>query len=88
MRLSDIYKHKETNEIIQIDSFATGIGKRTDMVIVFTRMFNDGMMIGSCPSFNGYGTREEIESKYELLVDQDNIRDYKSWDEIFELVGE
>lgn len=42
--------------------------------------------IGSVPSFNGYGSREEIESEYELLVPQGKLKNYSDWNEIFDMV--
>lgn len=71
MKLYDIYRHKETNNIIQIDSFATHTSKPGNSIIVFRNIerHND-FEIGSCPSFNGYGTKEEIEAEYELLIRQ------------------
>lgn len=85
MRLGDIYKSKTTNDIIQIDSFATDINGEKDMVIVYTKIFRNGNDIGSSPSFNGYGSEEDIEKHYEVLVPQDKLRDYKSFEEIIEL---
>lgn len=37
------------------------------------------------PSFNGYGSKEEIESEYELLISQEELDEYGAWNEIFEL---
>ena len=61
MKIGDIYKNKENNSIIQIDSFATPMGRFCEekTIIVFRKIENE---IGSCPSFNGYGTQEEIEA--------------------------
>lgn len=42
--------------------------------------------IGSVPSFNGYGSQEEIESEYELLVPQEKVKNYSDWNEIFDMV--
>lgn len=90
MKLGDVYKHKENNSIIQIDSFATRMGKigEGDSIIVFRQVekYNE-MEIGSCPSFNGYGTQQEIEKEYVLLVPQEKLGDYQEWNEIFELLG-
>ena len=89
MKLGDIYKHKENNSIIQIDSFATPMGKFADdkSIIVFRQIErHNEFEIGSCPSFNGYGSQEEIESKYELLVSQEDLSNYSDWDEIFQLI--
>jgi hypothetical protein len=87
MKLYDVYKNKETNEIIQIDSFATHMNTCDDMLIIFKRIEkHNEFEIGSCPSFNMYGTEEEIEKEYELFVAQEELRKYKDWNEIFELV--
>ena len=89
MKIGDIYKNKENNSIIQIDSFATPMGKfgEGESIIVFRQIErHNEFEIGSCPSFNGYGTQEEIEMEYELLVSQENLSNYSDWDEIFQLV--
>lgn len=89
MKLGDIYKHKENNSIIQIDSFATLMGKFTEekSIIVFRQIEkHNEFEIGSCPSFNGYGSQEEIETEYELLISQEDLSNYSDWNEIFELV--
>lgn len=88
MKLEEIYKHKENNSIIQIDSFATPMGDftRGKSIIIFRQIEkHNEFEIGSCPSFNGYGSQEEIEAEYELLVSQDDLRNYSNWNEIFEL---
>ena len=90
MKLGDIYKHKENNSIIQIDSFATPMGKFIDgkAIIVFRQIErHNEFEIGSCPSFNGYGSQEEIEAEYSLLVPQEELSNYSDWDEIFNLVN-
>ena len=89
MKIGDIYKNKENNSIIQIDSFAAPMGKfgEGESIIVFRQIErHNEFEIGSCPSFNGYGTQEEIEMEYELLVSQENLSNYSDWDEIFQLV--
>ena len=89
MKLGDIYKNKENNSIIQIDSFATPMGRFCEekTIIVFRQIErHNEFEIGSCPSFNGYGTQEEIETEYELLVSQENLSNYSDWDEIFQLI--
>ena len=90
MKLGDIYKHKENNSLIQIDSFATPMGRfgEGESVIIFRQIEkHNEFEIGSCPSFNGYGSQEEIESEYELLVSQEELSNYSDWDEIFKLVN-
>lgn len=90
MKLGDVYKHKKDNSIIQIDSFATPMGKflEEESVVVFRQIEkHNEFEIGSCPSFNGYGSQEEIENEYELLVSQEDLKNYSDWNEILELVG-
>ena len=91
MKLGDIYKHKENNSIIQIDSFAKPMGRYVDedsLIIVFSQIEkHNEFEIGSNPSNNGYGSQEEIESEYELLVPQEELRDYSDWDKIFDLIN-
>ena len=89
MKLGDVYKHKEDNSIIQIDSFATPMGRflEEESIIVFRQIEkHNEFEIGSCPSFNGYGSQEEIENEYELLVAQEDLSNYSDWNEIFQLV--
>ena len=89
MKLGDIYKNKENNSIIQIDSFATPMGRfgEEKTIIVFQQIErHNEFEICSCPSFNGYGTQEEIEAEYELLVSQEDLINYSNWDEIFQLI--
>lgn len=88
MKLFDIYKRRQGEDIIQIESFATHMGRHDNMVIVFKHIINSENMQGSCPSFNGYGSEEEIEYEYELLVPQEKLNDYETWNEIFALVKE
>lgn len=87
MKLGDIYINKENKSIIQIDSFATHMARPgRDVVIVVFRQIekHNQFEIGSCPSFNGYGLKEENESEYELLVPQEKLSEYSNWNEIFE----
>lgn len=89
MKLGDIYVNKEDKGIIQIDSFASHMNElgSDKLIIVFSNIEkHNEFEIGSCPSFNGYGTQEEIESKYDLLVPQEELNKYSDWDEIFKLV--
>ena len=88
MKLNDIYINKETNEIIQIESFATRMNSMKDMFIIFNRIEkHNEFEIGSSPSFNGYGTKEEIEQEYELLVSQEDLIKDKNWNGIFKLAN-
>jgi hypothetical protein len=87
MQLFDIYKDKESNEIIQISSFANHINNSNSMIIVFNNIGRFGDQgIGSCPSSDGYGSKEEIEEKYELLIPKNKLQEYESWEEILDLV--
>lgn len=89
MKLGDIYVNKNTKELIQIDSFASHMGRLwedTKHSIIVFRCLEKGDVIGSMPSFNGYGTSEEIEAEYELLVPQEKLKEYNDWDEVFALV--
>ena len=88
MKLGDIYKHKENNSIIQIDSFASHMGDLLEGHIIVFRQIekHNEFEIGSCPSFNGYGSQEEIENEYELLVPQEELSNYSDWNEILKLV--
>ena len=88
MKLGDIYKHKTENNLIQIDSFASHINDINPFktIIVFANISKSMGMYGSCPSFNGYGTKEVIEEQYELLVPEEELEKYNSWEEIFELI--
>lgn len=88
MKLGDIYINKENKSIIQIDSFATHMARfEKDVMIVIFRQIerHNEFEIGSCPSCNGYGLKEEIEAEYDLLVPQEKLDEYDDWYEIFEL---
>ena len=90
MKIGDVYKHKENNSIIQIDSFATPMGRflEEESITVFRQIEkHNEFEICSCPSFNGYGSQEEIECEYELLVAQEDLSNYSDWNEIFELAN-
>lgn len=91
MKLGDIYKHKENNSIIQIDSFASPMGRFTgkdSFIIVFRQIEkHNEFEIGSSPSDNGYGSKEEIEKEYELLIPQEELINYSDWNEIFKLAN-
>lgn len=88
MKLGDVYRHKECGNLIKIESFATHINENLNpfnVVIVFANLEKLGGAYGYAPSFNGYGTKEEIEEQYELLVAQEDLNKYSSWEEVFEL---
>ena len=60
---------------------------RENFIIVFRQIEKlNKYEIGSCPINNGYGTQEEIEKEYELLVPQEKLNDYEDWSEILELI--
>lgn len=86
MQLGDVYKHKINKDIIQIDSFATRITSisNTDMIIVCANISNCGGEWGYLPSFNSYGTQEEIEGLYELFISAEDLKKYNSWEDMFE----
>ena len=89
MKLYDVYKHKQNNSIIQIDSFATPLNrfKEDGLIIIFRQIEkHNEHEIGSCPSNNRYGTRKEIEKEYELLVPQEKLCEYQDWNDIFKLL--
>lgn len=87
MKLFDVYKSKSGNQVIQIEGFATHInrGEGKEMIIVYSHIGVNGGVIGSSPSFNGYGSQLEIEDKYKLLVASENLKDYDSWEDILAL---
>lgn len=85
MKIGEIYIDKKDKSIIQIDSFATHMGRIGESIIVYRYIENHGGMIGSLCSFNGYGSVEEIEAEYDLFVAQEDLNKYNDWDEIFEL---
>jgi hypothetical protein len=86
MTLGDIYINKENKSIIQIDSYASPMGDfLKGHIVVFRQLEEYGDVIGSMPSFNGYGSKEEIESEYELLISKEELNKYGGWNEIFEL---
>lgn len=85
MKIGEIYINKENKSIIQIDSFATHMGRVNKPIIIYSYIENHNGMIGSCRSFNGYGSLEEIKQEYDLFISQEDLDKYNSWDEIFEL---
>lgn len=86
MKISDIYKHKKSNTLIQINSFATNVKTGNNMIIVYNNITPNEYRY--CPSFNGYGTGEEIEEEYELFIPMEELQKYNSWEEIFEKLKE
>lgn len=89
MTIFDIYKNKKDNSLIQIDSFATHMNSNKDMIIVYSNIEKHSEYeIGSCPSFNGYGTKQEIESEYELFIKSKDLKKYDDWNDIFDLLEE
>lgn len=88
MKLGDIYKHKENKNIIQIDSFASHIKESNPFktIIVFSNIVKSMGGYGNCPSFNGYGSKEEIEEEYMLVVSQEELKNYNSMEEIIDYI--
>ena len=88
MKLGDVYRHKKNMTIIQIDCFASHMGELTNEAIIVFRHIEkiNELEYCSCPSFNGFGTQEEIEKEYDLLVSQEDLKNYSDWDEIFNLI--
>ena len=88
MQIGDIYKHKETDSLIQIDSFAHYMNKiDSELIIVFRNIERHNEFEACyCPSGNGYGSEEDIETEYELLVKREDLPNYKSWNELFAFV--
>ena len=90
MKIGDIYVSKTDRlDIIQIDSYAFHMDNWKEKFIVYQHIEkHNEYEIGSCPSKNGYGSQEEIEEKYELLVSQEELQNYSDWNEIFKLIEE
>jgi len=90
MRLNDVYKHKTKNKLIQIDSFATPMGKfpSREMIIVFSQFYKEGNKILATQSQYGYGSEEEIEKEYELFVPEYELHNYDSWSELYKKLEE
>lgn len=86
LKLGEVYINKKNKSIIQIDSFATHMGEIDKPIIIYRCIGNHGGMIISCPSFNGYGSSEEIEAEYDLLIPQEDLDKYNSWDEVLDIV--
>lgn len=57
------------------------------MIIVCSRIIDNIGTFETIPSNNIYGTQEEIETEYKLLVPKDRLNEFKSWDEILALIG-
>lgn len=86
MRIGDIYKHKENKTIIQIDSFATHMGEQSKKRIIVFRIieiFNKYKMY-THPDLSGFGTQEEIESMYDLVIKEKDIDSSSEWNDIIE----
>lgn len=88
MKIGDIYINKsDSSDIIQIDSFAFHMNNlRENFIIIYRNIERHNKYeIGSCPSNNGYGSQEEIEDKYRLLISAGKLKNYSDWNEIFKL---
>ena len=91
MTIGDIYINKsDSSDIIQIDSFAFHMNNlRENFIIIYRNIERHNKYeIGSCPSNNGYGSQEEIEAKYDLLVPSEKLREYSVWNEVLKLIEE
>jgi len=86
MKIGDIYKNKNNNKLIQIDSFARHMNSYKDFIIVYTNIKkSEELGITTFPHNNGYGTQEEIEKKYDLLVPQEELHKYDNWEDILKI---
>lgn len=90
MKLGDLYIHKEKRNIIEIESYASHIKEVNPFttIVVFANICKSMGTYGSCPSFNGYGTVEEIEKEYELAIPQEKLIEYSSFDEVIDYLIE
>ena len=88
MKIGDIYKHKESNDVISIECFANHINEFNPfkVIIVYAHIVKSMGVWGHIPSFNGYGSAEEIEEKYELVMVADDVRKYDSWDDVMDFL--
>lgn len=90
MNIGEIYIHKKNKSIIQIYSFATPMGRpeSENMIIVFrmVKKPNEFGEYGTHPFDSGYGSKEEIEEEYQLLISKKELGNYSDWKEIFELI--
>lgn len=76
MEIGQVWKHKEKDKHILIDSFATTINKSEsrDMIIVCQQIIQQGCQKGFAPSFALYGTQAEIEGEYELFKEREDAQ--------------
>ena len=90
MNIGALYIHKQNKSIIQINSFATPMGRpeSENMIIVFrmVKKPNKFSEYGTHPFDSGYGSKEEIEKEYKLLVSKEELNNYSDWKEIFALI--
>lgn len=84
MKIGDIYIHKVDGNIIQIESFArhVAIFNPFETIIVFANIIKTLGGYGSSPTFNGYGSQNEIEEQYKLAIPQEELKNFDSWHEI------
>lgn len=83
MKLGDVYRNKETGALIQIDSFATYMGKfGAEGTVVFRQIIKTELGWGSCPSFNGFGCVQDIEKEYDLLIEAEDLEGL-TWDQVY-----
>jgi|GEM_PF-1952948 len=89
MRIGEIYKSKESHRIIQIDSYAMHVDSLdiSTSIVVFTRIQEiDGRHVTN-PMLNGYGTKDEIEKEYDLILSAEDIMSCEGYDDIIELIA-
>ena len=85
MRIGDIYKHKKEDIFIRINSFATHMGNSlSKKIVVFGTINKDNNnYMYMYPDLSGFGTQEEIENIYSLVISSDNVEKSK-WEDIIE----
>ena len=87
MKLGEFYKHNKKGNIIQIDSFGTRMNSGEDFIVIFRNIFKmNDIQYGSTPSGNGYGTQEEIEKEYNLVVKQEELKNFNDYNEVVEYI--
>ncbi len=87
MKIGDIYINKHTKSIIQIDCFAFPMSDFLKSSIVVYNHIEKHDEIGICPSFNGYGSQEDIEKEYTLLIPQEKLNNYTDFNKIIDLAN-
>ena len=85
MKLKEIYKHKKENEIVIVSSYATHIEDLCNVIVILEVLKIDDKILIHEP-FYKYGSKEEIENEYELLISQEDFCKFESWDKVFEFI--